>query len=172
MPKKLSIFVFAVVFALFPLFSGCSYFAVGREKSAGEIFNAAEKALSEHRFNEARYYYGEVVKKYPHSDCADDALYKKGYVEICLSEYVDAHKSFSALLRNYPSSRWRFDASLWDGVLGELIACKNTGKNDDGKDLSDGSKDVHHLQMQIERMSAENRELRKQLQKLRELLQE
>jgi len=110
------------------------------------------------------------VKKYPESEYADEALYKKGYLEVYLGKYEDARNSFSALLKKYPESCWRFDASLWDGVLGELSACKNV-KTDEAKASING-KESGELDKKLKILEAENEELREQLRTLRKLLQE
>ncbi len=167
-----NIWAFLIILSLLFLLSSCTPRYYEGDDSPRGLFSRGQQALKERRFNEAHYSYSELVKKYPKSDFADEALYKKGYLEVYLSKYADAQKSFSTLMKNYPGSKWRFDASLWDGLLGELSACKNAGKSSDEKNLSDKAKSVQDLQEQIEKMNAENIELRQQLKKLRELLQE
>ena len=159
----------AVLLGLFVLFSGCVPRYYEDDNSPDGLFNRGQRALEEHRFNEAHYLYGELVKKYPESEYADEALYKKGYLEVYLGKYEDARNSFSALLKKYPESCWRFDASLWDGVLGELSACKTI---DDEAGLSVDERKGGELDKKLKILEAENEELREQLRTLRKLLQE
>ncbi len=155
--------------AIIVVLSGCAHFgAVSAPED--ELFVKAERALGQHRFNEAHYYYEEVVRKFPKAECADDALYKMAYIEVYLGKYADAQRNFSALLEKYPNSHWRFDASVWDGVLGELAACREVGgkrqKDDRGKNSRDD------IEEKLKKLEAENSELKRQIQKLRELLTE
>ena len=127
----------------------------------------AEKALKEHKFNEAHFLYGELASVHPDNEYADDAMYKKGYLEVYLGKYADAQKSFATVVKNYASSPWRFDASLWEGILGELAACKAVETQP-----AVGARDKKNGQNGTEQLRAENDELRKQIQRLRALLEE
>ncbi len=157
------LFAAAVLLALW----GCAVEYGPRDTSPGALFARAEKALREHRFNEALYLYSRLVDLYPGDRRADDALFKKGYLEVYFGKYSDAGRSFSALVSDYPESEWRFDASLWAGVLGELSACRGVEVESPGA----ASDDCTKLRRKLKRLEAENAELRRQLQKLREILE-
>jgi len=146
---------------------GCAAKFSETDKSPKGLFMRGEQALKEHRFNEAHYAFSEMVGKYPKDENADDALYKKGYLEVYLNKFADAETSFSKLMSGYADSKWRFDASLWQGLLGEYLACKNVISRSVA-----AKKDKKECEEQFQLLETENTELRRQIQMLRELLEE
>ena len=150
---------------------GCAPQYYNADKSPSGYFKRGTKAMKEHRFNEAHFAFDELVKKYPDWEYADEALYKKGYLEAVLGRYEDAVASFEKLVKDYPDSQWRFDASLWGGILGELNACKGTSDTKKTKSRSK-TKYSQKAQDEIDKLKAENTELKRQVQMLRKLLEE
>jgi len=160
-------------FSVIILFIGCASVRKLDELSPGGLYSRGIAALEEHRFNEAHYAFSELVKKYPKWKNADSALYKKGYLEIHFGKYEDARISFEKLLDDYPASEWRFDASLWSGILGELTAylgAEIVGNAGSGSSDSDAM-NLKDLKEHIEKLEVENAELRRQIQMLRKLLE-
>jgi len=155
---------------LISLICGCAARYYEDDKSPKGLFMRAEKALKEHRFNEAHFLYDELAKNFRDNEFADDAIYKRGYLEIYLGKYADAQSSFADVVKNYSASPWRFDASLWEGLLGELSACKAVESRSSNDSI--GGKNAGKVQVDVARLQAENEELRKQIQKLRALLEE
>jgi len=127
--------------------------------------------MEEHRFNEAHFAFSQLIEKYPQWKYADEALYKKGYLETVLGEYSSAVESFEQLVADYPQSEWRFDAALWSGLIGELNACKGVQNRNEKNNRSKTDIDSE-IYNKIKKLEAENDELRRQLQMLRNLLGE
>ncbi len=171
--KKTDICALLTFFSVIILFTGCASVRKLDELSPGGLYNRGIVALEEHRFNEAHYAFSELAKKYPNWKKADSALYKKGYLEIHFGKYEDARISFEKLLDDYPTSEWRFDAALWSGILGELTAylgIEMDGNADSGSSDSNAIS-AKDLKMRIEKLEVENKELRRQIQMLRKLLE-
>jgi hypothetical protein len=151
---------------------GCVYRATGTDDSAKNYFTRAETALKDHKFNEALFVYTEYYNKYPAGKLADEALYKKGFLECYLDKLDDAQQSFETLIEKYPKSKWHFDASVWSGVIGDALSAN---KNDSSlkktvKQPQPQTQDTKELASKIQKLESENTELRRQLQKLRELV--
>ncbi|MCD6594967.1 tetratricopeptide repeat protein [bacterium] len=168
MIRKISYYIIVeILVALFAV--GCAPRFYSADKSPSGYFKRGMKAMKEHRFNEAHFAFSELVNKYPDWEYADEALYKKGYLESVLGQYNDAVESFEKLLKDYPDSQWRFDASLWSGIIGELNACKGTNSAQKSKPKSEYQKNARD---EIDKLESENAELRRQVQMLRKLLEE
>ncbi len=134
------------------------------------LYRNAQQAMSEHRFNEAHYDFSRIVEKFPDWEYADEALYKKGYLEVVLGKYADAQKSFEMLMEKYPHSEWGFDASVWAGVLGELNACKSSSKTVSKRKKS--TRKNTDCTAELKKLKTENEELRRQVQMLRKLFEQ
>ena len=165
------IYIFSVAVFLAAVLSGCAVSSEIAAKSPQQLFRKAQRAMDEHRFNEAHYYFEQIVKNHPDFPYADEALYKKGYLEVVLGKYADAQKSFEELIKKYPQSEWSFDASLWAGVLGELTACQKTRTSTKVSRSKKSSAAQSDCENQLKKLKSENEELRRQVQMLRKLFE-
>ena len=165
------IYIFSVAVFLAAVLSGCAVSSKIAAKSPQQLFRKAQRAMDEHRFNEAHYYFEQIVKNHPDFPYADEALYKKGYLEVVLGKYADAQKSFEELIKKYPQSEWSFDASLWAGVLGELTACQKTRTSTKVSRSKKSGAARSDCESQLKRLKSENEELRRQVQMLRKLFE-
>jgi TolA-binding protein len=69
------------------------------------LFQSAAVAFSQQKYADARGHYTELVTKYPKSQYRDDALYRRGEVDVLQGNYTSAVEGLGQLISGSPNSR-------------------------------------------------------------------
>jgi len=94
------------------------------------LMNKARQAEEKHHYFFALHYYGRVVKKYPSSIYAPEALFRSGEIYRARHEYTKAFSCFQATLGAYPSEKrftqivdeeYQIASTLLDGGRNRLM---------------------------------------------------
>ena len=84
-----------------------SFFRPARNRNeARRLFDEAERALNERRYDEAIDLYGQVAKRWPGSTLEHDAMFKIAESYFESHQYPDANRAYSELLKKYANSRY------------------------------------------------------------------
>ena len=82
-----------------------------RRARAKAQYNIGEAYCGEKRYANAIGAYTKVVDNFPKSDVVPDAMYKNGIAFYALKYCGDAKVYFQELLKRYPKTNWKKDAT-------------------------------------------------------------
>ena len=149
--------------------------------SARELYDYAQEDLKKGRYEEAKYRFEKVLKEYPNTDLADNALFRLGYINIIQENYEASYNYFGALLQDYENSEWKFDAQTWLKLLEDWKRLKSELENareqlgiaqrqaeTSDRTENDTAERIQELQDEINRLREENNNLRMLIENLEE----
>jgi outer membrane protein assembly factor BamD len=77
-------------------------------RNAIDLMNKARATEEKGRYSTAISYYGKVVKRYPNSIWAPEALYRSAHLRFLRKQYYKAFDAYQEIIAKYPSTK-RFD---------------------------------------------------------------
>jgi outer membrane protein assembly factor BamD len=80
-------------------------------RNAIDLMNKGRAAEEKGSYGSALSHYGKVVKKYPNSIWAPEALYRSAHLRLLRKQYYKAFEAYQQIISTYPSTK-RFDAII------------------------------------------------------------
>jgi len=185
--RKLLLFYFTCMFSMILLITGCVPFNYIIKKQQAWIYlNRAEHLMEKGDYDQALKLNKQALKVSKNVSPGDQALYNMGKICILTQENEEGYQNslgyFKRLVRDFPQSDLKKEATIWIRLLSVLIDKQRTLKElernlqinqEENKDLKKLSKKhksrLKELEAQLKRKDNIIEDLRLQLKKIKEI---